>query len=308
MVVDAHAHIYPEINGLTGMGLTRSLGYGRASMGNIVRQVQPPFGDRTMFTPELLIAHLDWARVDRAVLLQGSTYGECNDYVLDAISRYPERLVGAAYFDPWSPNSRATFDDLVPIISRLCALKLECSVSSGLCGIHPNAKLDAPEIAWLWQELERREKVLVLDLGAVGSKSYQTDAVHSIAKSHPGLRIVIAHLAQPTPVAESDLNLWQSWLEQIDLGLLPNVWFDCASLIAFLPDEDYPYPTAARYLRLAIERIGPSKIMWGTDQPGNLKLATYPQFVKLARYHTSFLSPNEQAMVMGGTACAVYGM
>jgi predicted TIM-barrel fold metal-dependent hydrolase len=47
--------------------------------------------------------------------------------------------------------------------------------------------------------------------------------------------------------------------------------------------------------------------MWGTDVPGLLSHATYPQLVKLARLHTQFLSTDEQAKVLGGTAMQVYG-
>ena len=44
---------------------------------------------------------------------------------------------------------------------------------------------------------------------------------------HSRLRIVIAHLGQPRPEAESAPELWKLWEEQVDLGLLDNVWFDC---------------------------------------------------------------------------------
>ena len=186
-------------------------------------------------------------------------------------------------------------------------VKLECSEATGLCGLHPNARLDMPNIAWLWDELERRGLVLTLDLGAIGSRSYQTGAVRAIAQGHPDLRIVIAHLGQPNPSAETDVARWDLWQEQIDLGQLPNVWFDTAALPAYLPDEDFPYPTAERYLHLALERIGPSKILWGTDLPGLLRHLNYPQLVKLAKLHTQSLSPDEQAMILGENAMRVYG-
>ena len=86
----------------------------------------------------------------------------------------------------------------------------------------------------------------VLDLGAVASRSYQTDAVHIIA--HPNLRIVVAHLGQPNPMVETDRP-----------RQVKNVWLDNAALPAYLSNEGYPYPGAARYIRIAIGRIGPNK-------------------------------------------------
>lgn len=97
------------------------------------------------------------------------------------------------------------------------------------------------------------------------------------------------------------------WQEQIDLGQLRNIWFDASALVAYLPNESYPYLTAGRYLRLAIERIGTSRVMWGTDQPGTLIHVTYRQFVEMAKLHTQFLSPREQALVLGENALQVYG-
>ncbi|RPI86256.1 MAG: hypothetical protein EHM41_09140 [Chloroflexi bacterium] len=96
------------------------------------------------------------------------------------------------------------------------------------------------------------------------------------------------------------------WEEQIDLGLLPNIWFDCAALPAYTPDEDFPFPTAGRYLRMAVDRIGPGKIIWGSDQPGLLQIASLPQLFKMAKLHTSFLDPKDQGLILGGNAAKVF--
>ena len=100
MIVDAHSHIFPRIHGLNAAGPTRAIGFGRAFIGDSEVQVTPPLGDGLAHSPEQVLANLDWAGVERAVLLQGPFYGECNPYVLDALEKYSDRLVGAAYFDP----------------------------------------------------------------------------------------------------------------------------------------------------------------------------------------------------------------
>lgn len=306
MIIDAHAHIFPKVQGLNAAGPTRGVGYGRIRIGEEVIQLLPPFCPETIFTAEMLIAHMDWAGVDQALLLQGPFYGECNEYALAALARYPERLIGAAYVDPWAPASRATFAATVD--NRLFrAVKLECSEATGLCGIHPEARLDDEAITWLWAELEHRGLVLVLDLGAVGSRSYQTAAVQALAERHPALKIIIAHLGQPTPAAETDPVRWRLWQEQICLGHLPNVWFDTAALPAYTPQEAFPYPSAARYVQLALDLIGPAKILWGTDLPGLLGHATYRQLLQLGKLHTQTLTSADQALVLGGNAHQLLG-
>ena len=150
--------------------------------------------------------------------------------------------------------------------------------------------------------------VLVMDLGAVGSASYQTRSVRAIAERHSGLKIVVCHLGQPNPNAEADPRLWKFWEEQIDLGRMPNVWFDTAALPAYLEKEGYPYPSAARYLRIAMERIGPARLLWGSDMPGLLAHATYAQLLDVVRAHTDFLSADDRSLVLGKNAAAVFGL
>ena len=119
---------------------------------------------------------------------------------------------------------------------------------------------------------------------------------------------MIAHLGQPTPAMDEDAGLHKLWSEQIDLGLLPNVWFDTAALPAYLPDEQYPYPTSCRWVKMALDRIGSGKIMHGTDIPGLLLRATYPQLIHLARMQTQFLDSSDRDMVLAGNALAVFSL
>ena len=229
MLIDAHSHVFQTVNGTVSEGTVRELGYGRIAIGERTLQLLPPFNERTAYTAEMLIAQMDWAGVDRAYLLQGTYYGACNDYALEAIARYPERLAGAGWLDPWMPGARQAFAETFadhPAAAGFRAVKLEFSVSHGLSGLHPGTRLDDPALEWLWAEMERRGLALTLDLGGVGSQSYQSGAVRKIAQWHPGLKIVIAHLGQPTHRAEADPQAWAHWEEQIDLGRLPNVWFD----------------------------------------------------------------------------------
>lgn len=307
MIVDAHVHIYPAVHGRIAGGNTTGLGYGRVGVGQRAIWALPPFAEDTAFSAEALVAHMDWAGVDKAVVLQNSFYGQCNGYVEEAAQRYAERLTAAAFFDPWREGSRQAF---APIADRpvFKAVKLEFSEATGLFGIYPGARLDSPDLHWLWESLETLDKVLVLDLGAVGSGSYQTRAVRTIAEDHPKLKIVIAHLGQPAPTVESDAALMRLWEEQIDLGRLANVWFDCASLPAYLAEEGYPYQTAARYVGTAIHRIGPRKIMWGTDIPSMLLHATYRQLVRVGWRCSESVADVEKRMFMGENAMQVFGI
>ena len=113
MIVDAHSHVFPEPRGQVREGPTRDGGYGRMRVGGRLMQLMPPLNRRTEFTVEMLLANLDWAGVDAAVLLQGTYYGECDGYVAEAAGRHPDRLVGALWCDPWRPGFRPYFEEQV---------------------------------------------------------------------------------------------------------------------------------------------------------------------------------------------------
>ena len=110
MIVDAHSHIFPSVNGIIGAGKTTSAGYGNIRVGDQTRRLFPAYNERTEYTVEMLIAHLDWAGVDKAVLLQGTFYGECNAFALEAADRYPDRLFAALHADPWREDYRNAFE------------------------------------------------------------------------------------------------------------------------------------------------------------------------------------------------------
>jgi predicted TIM-barrel fold metal-dependent hydrolase len=296
----------PELHGQTGRGPTRSLAYGKAQYGDSVIQMLPPLMEKTAFPPEALLGNMDWAGVDKAVLLQGPFYGEANDYLARAVHQWPDRFIAAGHVDPCADDAREMFRRCVEE-HGFRILKFEMSVGTGLVGLHPELRLDGEAMAWIWDEAERRGLVVTLDLGGVGSASYQTEAVRTVLERHPRVRIVICHLAQPPITNKDDAQHDRLWQEQVNLAKHPNVWFDLSALPAYASAvEDYPYPTARDYIRRAVAMVGADKLMWGTDVPGLLGQATYPQLLSYITNHCDFLSQSDMTNVLGETAWRVY--
>lgn len=308
MIIDAHAHIMTAVKGMTASGPTRSLSWGKARWGEQTIQLLPPFNEATTFPAEALLAQMDWAGVDRAVLLQGPFYGVANAYVAAAVARFSDRFVGAFAPDPLAPDVRQVYEQCVEDYG-LRILKFELTEPTGLTGLHPDLRLDAPEFGWIFESAERDELVVTFDLGKIGSRAYQTAAVAALVERHPDLTFVIAHLAQP-PMGEgeeADAEFIDKWREQIMLGRRQNVYFDLSALPAYSPDfDEYPYVAARIYIRRAAELIGAEKIMWGTDAPGLLTSGTYRQLLNYVRLHCDFLSEAEMANVLGLNALRVY--
>ena len=306
MIIDTHAHVLQRLHGHIGRGRTHGVGYGRARIGGGEPFMHvAPFRRETTFPPDALVAQMDWAGVDKAVLLQGSFHGESNAYVAAAVARYPDRLIGAAFVDPRAPDAQAQFAQLTGS-GGFGVLKLEISVGWGFTGVYPDFRLDEPGLAWLWPAAEQQGIIVVLDLGAVGSASYQTEIVGGIVARHPRLQVVIAHLAQPPLAHANDPALNAQWEAQIALGRHANVWFDLAALPAYV-DEDFPYPTARRYIARAAELVGTERLMWGSDIPGLFGQGTYPQLVRFVARYCDFLPPAAREAVLGGNAWRLFG-
>lgn len=304
-IIDAHAHIFDRVRGLIGSGITESLPFGKARCGNdeIIR-LMPPLAVETSFPPQVLLEYMDLAGVDKAVLLQAPFYGNMNDYVRQAVQRWPDRFIGTAYLDPWLEDAPRTFHH---IVDQLGFGEIDLTEATGLIGLYPEARLDDQDLEWFWEESKQRSLVVTLDLGPIGGRAYQTQALRNILSHHPGLKIVIAHLGQPPLRAQKDEQLNQLWQEQILLARHPGVWLDMAALPAYAGYEDYPYPSACRFLRQAVELVGSDKILWGSDIPGLLNHATYSQLIGFVARHCDFLSESDQAKILGGNALQVYG-
>lgn len=304
-IIDAHAHVFDRVHGRIASGSVTAGDFGRVIAGGEILQLLPPIARQVQFLPGALIASMDWAGVDRAVLLQGSFYGPNNGFTWRSAERHPNRLSAAAFVDPWDGNARPKLRRLIRKGFRI--VKLELSVATGLLGLHPGNRLDDDKISWLWDDLEAQDCTVVLDLGQVGTASYQSNAVDLIARMHRRLRLVIAHLGQPRPNLMDNRRLRALWLAQIRLGRHHNVWFDISALpYYFAGAEAYPYPSAGRYVTQALRELGPDKLMWGTDAPALLGCLTYKQMVELVMQQLRPLSKSDRRKVLGGNAAKVF--
>ena len=75
---------------------------------------------------------------------------------------------------------------------------------------------------------------------------------------------------------------------------------------AYERENDYPYDIARRCVQQAKEIVGAGKMMWGTDAPGLLTVATYHQLRDWVARHCDFFSPDDLKDVLGRTAQRVY--
>ena len=274
--------------------------------GDDIIQLLPPFGEATTFPAETLLAQMDWAGVDRAVLLQGPFYGDANAAVAAACRRWPDRFMGAFAPDPFLAAARDRFKQCVEG-DGFRIIKFELSEATGLTGRYPDLRIDDPQFNWIFEAAARRGLVVTMDLGPVGGKAYQTAALAALSDRYPELQFVIAHLAQPPLRQPDNAELNEEWEEQILLGRKPNIAFDLSALPAYSRAYDeYPYRAALDYIQRALRLIGAEKIMWGSDVPGLLTSGSYRQLLNYVRRHCEFSCAGDLAAVLGSNARRIY--
>jgi predicted TIM-barrel fold metal-dependent hydrolase len=198
-------------------------------------------------TVEQFIEGMDEGGVEQAVLIQPSTYGWDNRYLVDALRPAPQRFAGVCLVDPRSP---AAGDDL----RRWCT-------DGGCRGLRINVIAEAGEPAWLLDRVGLWEAAE--DLGVSVSfqiRPDQVEAVGRLASARPRCTFVIDY------IGEAGYHDARSAERLGTLGDRPNVYF---KLIAAGQDSAEPYPFRdlwPHYERL-VRLVTAERLVFGTDYP-----------------------------------------
>jgi|TARA_Y100000294_G_scaffold170721_1_gene183343 hypothetical protein len=201
--------------------------------------------------------------IDRAIvftLRYGDTTGiEGEDRVTaEAVTRYPEKLVGFAYVDPRRPGYLE---------------ELEFAVQDlGLKGvkygpIYNGVALDDPRMEPVYDYCIRHNLPLTMHMGTTYTRLHAADLgrpihVEAVALRHPELKLVMAHMAhpwfeecvavirkQPNVYAEISAIYYRRW--QFYNVMMAIQEYQAAAKVFF--GSDYPYSTPSEGLQLTRE-------------------------------------------------------
>jgi len=288
MIIDMHLHIFPAFIASPHRRGVVSLNYGQVRSGDRVIQLMPPSFERSSSPPEVALGYMDMCGVDRALLTQGPFYGLHNDYVAQAVYRWPDRFSGLAMYNPFLGSRGA--DDLERWMTEAGFVGIKLEVP-GTLGIWPGLQLLGDTEMRVWERCAKLNGLLMLHLNPGAGECSQ---VERLVEAFPTLRIVICHLGMAPA---------EGWQDQVRLARHEHVYLEISALpYQFHRQEEYPYPSAQRVLEWAVREVGAHKIMWGSDYPTVLTENTYGQLLNFVRTNCPFLTPEERAFILGGTA------
>jgi predicted TIM-barrel fold metal-dependent hydrolase len=232
-----------------------------------------------------IVAMMDRQGVDKSVVFgfpwrTAGTFESNNNYILEAVQRYPDRLVGFCCLDSMHPDAPG---------------EVERCLNAGLSGVG--------ELAFYTSGIETRclealEPVMALCRShdrpimihtnePVGhdypGKTPNTLAqIYALIKRFPDNRIVLAHWGGGI--------FFYALLKKEVREALANVWFDTAASPFLYRPEIY---------RQAIELAGVDKILFGTDYPLLMPQRYFKEMDQAG------LTDDEQGAIRGGNAAAL---
>ncbi|GAH30328.1 unnamed protein product [marine sediment metagenome] len=204
-------------------------------------------------TADELIASMDKAGVDISVIVNigWTTHELCvetNDYILESIARYPQRLIGFCTVQPHSYEAAIT--------------EIERCAKAGIRGvgeIRPDIQLfdlrDEEVIEPLIKVIRKHKLILLTHASEPVGHNYPgkgaitPDMLYPFITSHPDLTIVCAHWGGGLPFYALMPEVKQA---------MNNVLFDTAAS---------PYLYSPQIYNQVIQLVGADKILFGSDYP-----------------------------------------
>ncbi len=303
-IIDTHVHIVAAIAGTGEEGELRAVGDGsgraRYATGSVIQLIPECFGADCV-SAEDLIREMDRNEVEKAVLLQGNYYGFQNLATWDAMQKYPDRLGGAAMYDPYAAGMKRVRAHLFEELG-FRAVKFELSIGSGLTGLHPALRLDDEVMTEAVQYAAGQGQIIILDIGKFGSPSWQVEAARSLVVSHPEARFVFCHLLAPNGKTGDEAQ-WRQALERL---ALPNVFMDISSLTHNIRPDPKPYHKTAQYLEMSAGILGADRLLFGTDYPSVLKEYRYEECVNMV-LGAAFTEQEKEAILYGNANRLFFG-
>ncbi|MBO4825354.1 MAG: amidohydrolase [Lachnospiraceae bacterium] len=273
--IDAHVHLWAKQQGIVGGRPVYSVGNGKADFGGEIRQMMPPYMDDNRNSAERLIANMDYARVNGAVITQEYIDGNQDMYLLLSKEKYRDRLRICSLYEERDDFRVDDFDGI-----KICAGRLK------------NQDLRAH--MEVFKKAERFGKFVSIDMA---DGDAQVESMQAVIDECPDLRVAIGHFGMVTT---------EGWERQIALAKNKNVYIESGGLTWLFHKEFYPYPSAVDAILTARDICGMDKLMWGSDYPRTMTDITYIMAVRFIEENDKLTETEKQAF-LGGNAMRFYG-
>jgi predicted TIM-barrel fold metal-dependent hydrolase len=379
LIVDIHAHIFPNLNGACGFdsvethrmylqrftAATPAQSVRRVSDGRVVEdptksQVWDPnnpspkgalpvdfrvgkFG-RLVWTrdgedyyihlyapnlqivessPEFMLAQMDYAGVSRIVLQNAWLYGQLNDYFAEAVHRYPDRFIGTVQVNEAKAFEAPQIEELRRGVERL-GLKALYFANARFFETGFQHSYEDPIYDPFWEEVQSLGIPVFWDLTAVqmaGSPAGspyerfldQMRRFNTWMEKFPRVPSILVHGVPLRYIREGDGfrpipdEVWATWARpQIFVEMLFPM--QVSHPTAGGKTLDYPYRELHPLIEDVYQKLGPEKLVWGSDLPNTERNCTYKQSRSYLTEYCDFIPAAHMDLIVGGNASRLFNL
>jgi predicted TIM-barrel fold metal-dependent hydrolase len=196
-----------------------------------------------------LLAEMDAAHVDRAVLVPPSFEGDHNDLVLTAAREHPDRFAVMARIPLADPNASELLAGLATT-SGVYGLRLTFDRGASADWLYDGTA------DWLWEAAEQAGMAVMV--WAPG----KLDGVARVCAEHPGLRLVLDSLGLRVGLQDEEIDAPLE--EVVALARYPNLAVKASALPAYVSDP-YPFRSLGPRVERVLDAFGPERVFWASD-------------------------------------------
>jgi len=232
---------------------------------------------------ETLLADMDRAGVDRAILVPPSIEGDRNDYALEAAQKHPARFAVMGRFPLQSGKDK----------NLLAGWRAQPGMLGVRLTFHRDA--DRPWLTdgsadWFWPQAERYAVPVMVHAPE------RLAELGVIAERHPGLALIIDHMGFARATIDAETKAAAARI--CALACHPNVSVKVSALPCF-STEPYPFRNLREPLKRVIDAFGPRRAFWGSDISRVAKSVSYRQVVTHFIEEFDFLTREDLDWIMG---------
>lgn len=224
-----------------------------------------------------VLAAMDAAGVDRAILVPPSWEGDRNDLALAAAAAHPDRFAVMGRIPV----------DITP--DRLARWREQ----PGMLGIRTIFSTDSAWVRdgaahWLWRVAADADVPIMI------APSGNVALLRAVAEMHPKLSIIVDHMG--ARVHRIGAEAFADIEAVLALARLPNVAVKATSLPSYSAGGR-PWADVTPYLRRLFDAFGAERLFWGSDL--SRLPCPYGELVDFFRTDLPWLSAHERELILG---------
>jgi predicted TIM-barrel fold metal-dependent hydrolase len=284
------------------------------------KQFYPPNLHDMALTAHGLIAEMDYAGVDVALLHTNPFLSRDAVYQAECVRLYPDRLRSMAPVDEWRilAETDAVIAELTAAIRthRLHAIKF----NSRLAYLDGATPWDGGPYRPFWDAAVALGVPIFFTLGAGKAELSGKMSIAEMQDGYLDEQRTVMRWMERYPLAVCSLTHgfpYRVFLDGDRLAVPDAIWEpfgnrNCHLEVCFpvrIGDLfDFPYREVWPTFEAMVERVGPDQLLWGTDMPFQNRFCTYRQSRVWIEKYCTFLDQAARDKIMGGTAARILGL